>query len=153
MRTCPLLSISSFFPLAFPTIDNSDTCLDLGREGQFIFQMPFAPQDIKVLVQENWKDGENRLVMRLEATDADETFIQADWIDATVDFIKGLDDNPMNRYRRQVPDHIANWRKITSSKCDLCRRFLQFRKATINYVISEYGQDGHCSMSSWFISR
>jgi len=56
-----------------------------------------------------------KLVMPLEAGESVEHFKWAEWIDAAMGFIKGMD----KIMEKELPKHIVNWRKRTPSKCDL----------------------------------
>lgn len=56
--------------------------------------------------------------MHILAGDSVKTFQWANWIDAAMGFIKGIDNTLVNNGGK-IPAHIANWRKKTPYKCDL----------------------------------
>jgi len=102
----------ALFILAFPNVKCGQT--------QRTFHVPFAPQDIKVVVRDLWNNAGGKLVISLVPHDSVRKFNWADWIDAAMGCITA---NMFN-----VPVLSTKWRKRTPSKCDLSRPLLKISK-------------------------
>jgi len=72
-----------------------------------------------VLAQCGGEDDENKFVIRLEAGESVEQFKWAEWIDAAMGCIQGMDEVFLVEKGLSVPEHIGAWRKRTPSQCDL----------------------------------
>jgi len=125
-------STSSIFQSFEVPVELSDVAdrisVDQVSGTEFSFSTPFAPQDIKVVVRLIGGFDKITIAMRIVGGDGVQKFHWADWIDAAMGFMKGVDDLVSDENRFKVPEHVLNWRKRTPSKVDLSRPLLLIPK-------------------------